>query len=209
MKKIILILSVFILIGSLQSQAQKNDQLVVEFNYNISLPMGQFKDFISETGTRGFEFEMKYMLNDKMAVGGNLAWYGFTEEFPRSTYYFEGGALTAQVWNYLTVFPIRAVFTYHFLPDGDVNPYVGLLTGAYFVDRDSDIGYYSIREKTWHFGLTPKLGCYFPMKSQTTEWGFNFNIKYNYILYDQTGLNNKEWNNIMYLDFSAGILVIF
>lgn len=208
MKKIIIILSIFILLGSYDSYSQKKGQMVMEFNYDLSSPIGQFKDFISNLGYRGFEFEMKYMLNDHIAVGGNLTWYGFNEEFPRGTYYFDGGALTAQVWNYTTVFPIRAVFTYYFLPEGDINPYAGLMTGAYFVDKETDIGYHNIRDKSWHFGLTPKVGCYFPMGG-FTEWGFNVNVKYNYIFYNKTGLDNKSWDNIMFFDYSLGIMVFF
>jgi outer membrane protein len=208
MKKTLIILSVLILVASYNSHAQKDDQLIMEFDYNVSLPMGQFKDFISKTGTRGFEFEMKYMLNDHIALGGNLTWYGFTEDFDRDTYYFDGGAITTQIWNYLTVFPIRAVFTYYFLPDGDVNPYVGIMSGAYYVDKESDVGSHNYQDKSWHFGLTPKVGCYFPMGGQT-EWGFNFNIKYDYILYNKTTLRNEEWNSLTFFDFSLGVMVFF
>lgn len=208
MKKIIALLLLAFMAGPLNSLAQHDNELVVELNYNISLPVGQLKDFISKTGTRGFEFEMKYMLNDNIAVGGNLSWYGFTEEFPRTTYYFDGGALTAQVWNYMTVFPFRAVFNYYFLPEADVNPYIGILTGAYYVDRESDIGYFNVEDKSWHFGITPKLGCYFPFHGKT-EWGVNFNAKYNYITYNKTGLANTQWNNLMFFDFSVGVMVLF
>ena len=67
---------------------------------------------------------------------------------------------------------------------------------------------HNIQDKSWHFGLTPKVGCYFPMGGQT-EWGLNFNAKYNYILYNKTGLNNKEWNNLMFFDISLGVMVFF
>jgi len=117
---------------------------LINFNYIMGFPVGDFKDFINKSSFRGFNFEYRHFLNDNMSVGGYIGWNGFYEETGRSTYTFDNGAITGVLYKYLYVLPIYANLHYYPFPGDPVQPFAGLAFGAIYLNKESQMGILSI-----------------------------------------------------------------
>ncbi len=168
--------------------------------YNASFPVGEFSDFISEPGYRGWHFELKGVINDNLAIGGSVGWYAFYEEFDRDTYLFDGGSLTSSIFNYYYSVPLRVVAHYYFLPDAFIQPFAGLSIGTSYNEKRREIGFYVFEEKKWNFGLTPEVGAIIPF-GDMAEWGAQIKGRFNYLTY-----NDNEQDNTMFIDISIGLV---
>lgn len=168
--------------------------------YNASFPLGEFSDFISKPGYRGWSFELKGVINDNLAIGGSVGWYAFYEDFERDTYLFDGGSLTSSVFNYYYSVPLRVVAHYYFLPDAFIQPFAGLSIGTNYNEKRREIGFYLFEEKKWNFGLTPEAGVIIPF-GDMAEWGAQIKGRFNYLTY-----NDYEQDNTMFFDISIGLV---
>lgn len=74
-------------------------------NYGISVPLGDTKDFISNTSFRGFSFEFGRFFTEEISVGFMIAWSVFNESFPRDTYELEDLTMTGNLYRYINAFP--------------------------------------------------------------------------------------------------------
>jgi len=170
------------------------------FNYNLSFPMGDFNDFISSIGYRGWNFELYGVINDNLAVGGSVGWYAFNEKFDRSTYYFDNGALTSEVYNYFYSIPLKVVAHYYFAPDAFVQPFAGLGLGTTYSEKRREIGFYYVDSKLWNFIVSPEVGVIVPF-GDMSEWGARILGRYNFITF-----KDQEVNNIMFFDLQIGLI---
>jgi outer membrane protein len=220
MKKILAVLLVFLIGASAVTKAQDmaiDPDLSIEpsapqalsntflnrglfsIEYNVSFPVGDFNDFISTIGYRGWHFELKGVLNDNVAVGGSLGWYAFYEKLPRSTYNFDGGAITTTIFNYYYSVPLQAVAHYYLMPDAFVQPFVGIGLGATYSEKRREIGFYVVEEKVWDFGVTPEVGAIIPF-GLGAEWGAIIKGRYNLTTY-----KDNDVNNLMFFDLTVGL----
>ena len=62
--------------------------------------------------------------------------------------------------------------------NGAVRAYAGLGIGTVYVDTRSDIGFFTIQDKTWRFGVQPEVGVFIPFG--LTGTGVNLSAKYRY-----------------------------
>jgi outer membrane protein len=168
--------------------------------YNLSFPVGDLSDFISTIGYRGWNFELKGVINDNLAVGGSFGWYGFQESFDRDTYFFDAGSLTTSIYNYYYTIPLRVVAHYYFLPDSKVQPFAGLSIGTNYSEKRSEIGFLVIEDKAWDFGLTPEIGAIIPF-GEMSMWGAQIKGRYNFLTY-----KDRDIDNIMFIDVSIGLV---
>lgn len=168
--------------------------------YNLSFPMGDLSDFISKMGYRGWNFELKGVVNDNLSVGGSFGWYGFSETFDRDTYFFEGGSLTTSIFNYYYSIPLRAVAHYYFLPDAFIQPFAGVSIGTNYSEKRREVGFLVIEEKAWDFGITPEVGAIIPF-GEMAMWGAQIKARYNFLTY-----KDRDIDNIMFFDVSFGLV---
>lgn len=224
MKKLIIIVLIFTGMGSLMAQDIELPETITgnglmleprepaatgntfllrglfSIEYNASFPIGGFSDFISEIGYRGWNFELKGVINDNLAVGGSVGWYAFYEEYGRSTYNFENGSLTSSIFNYYYTIPLRAVAHYYFLPDAFVQPFAGLSIGTNYSEKRREVGFLVLEEKKWNFGVTPEVGVIIPF-GDLAEWGAQIKGRYNFVTF-----NDVEIDNVMFFDISVGLI---
>lgn len=171
---------------------------LLSINYNLSLPMADFKDFISPMGYRGWNIELRVFALEKLAVGGGVGWYGFFEKRERDTYIFENGALTSTIFTYLYSVPLTAKVEYFISPASYVQPYIALNVGTHYNNRRMEVGYYLIEDNTWNFSMAPEAGIIIPFGSNA-DWGFNVKARYNFQIY-----NRERMDNLMWLDIGFG-----
>ena len=174
---------------------------LINFNYIMGFPVGDFKDFINKSSFRGFNFEYRHFLNDNMSVGGYIGWNGFYEETGRSTYTFDNGAITGVLYKYLYVLPIYANLHYYPFPGDPVQPFAGLAFGAIYLNKESQMGILSIYKDSWHFGLAPEIGFYVPF-GQHSNSGVITSGRFNHTFY-----NNGKMKNLQYFQWTVGLSV--
>lgn len=219
---IILLASLGLIIGTVQAQDQAipNDGLPTEpyltganmsgasdylhrtlfsFNYSLSFPMTDFKEYISNMGYRGWDVELRTFVLEKIAIGAQAGWYAFYEKRERETYEFDEGAITSSVFTYLYSVPLRAKVEFFIAPSSYIQPFIGLYVGTNYNDRITEVGFYSFEEKSWNFSLAPELGVIIPFRSNA-PWGLNLKAKYNYQVYNQDDFQGLEW-----LDVTIGL----
>ncbi|MFH1004608.1 MAG: outer membrane beta-barrel protein [Bacteroidota bacterium] len=120
----------------------------------LQLPLFRFSSY----ATAGFSFggTAKYMLNDKMAVGGNIFYSSFSENRWESYY---------GIYKY-SVIPITGMFQYYFA-DNDIRFYCGGDFGLYILQRE------------WRYYGNPLYGSN-PYSDSSTELGMaaTFGMEY-------------------------------
>jgi outer membrane protein W len=193
----------YIILGISLIVTLNNAAQVVDYystvNYAVTLPMGDTRDFISNTSFRGFSFEFGRFFTEEISVGFLFAWSVFHENFPRDTYELEDLTLTGKLYRYINAFPLMAVGRYHFTPESRFRPYLGLASGAYVINRVSDIGVHRFENKNWHFGLAPEAGLIIGVGAEAY---INMAARYNHAF-------PSEGDAHSWLSLQAGITFIY
>ena len=177
MKKAIILLAVAALSGS-AALAQN----VWTVNYEIGIPLGSMSDYVSKASFRGFSVNGNTYISDNITVGGTMHWSAYYEKYPRNTYELADGAITSTVWAKAYIMPLLANIRYNFLPEGTIRPYVGLGTGAYYIQQETQIGLYVDNRNNWRWGLTPEVGLYYPFG--LSDFGLHARVGYNHVFYN-------------------------
>jgi outer membrane protein W len=168
-------------------------------NYAISVPLGDTRDFISNTSFRGFSFEFGRFFTKEISLGFLFAWSVYHESFPRDTYELENLTLTGNLYRYINAFPLMAVGRYYFIPEARVRPYLGLASGTYVINKVTDLGVHRFEHKNWHFGMAPEAGLIIGIG---TEAHMNMSARYNHAF--ESGGDTHSW-----LSVQAGISFIY
>lgn len=176
LKKVYLLLLVnCIALFTFVGQALATDSLIW-LTYNMAIPMGDLEEFTADTSFRGWSFEYRNLVRDRLSLGISFAWQGFSE---REDGTFTEGTLTAtgtQI-RYMNSYPIMA--TGH-MYTGDVDRfrvYGGLGAGTFYMQERFDFGIHSFYSSHWHFGLVPEVGLMIPVGWRSSIVG---NVRYNY-----------------------------
>ena len=169
------------------------------FNYNLSFPLADLQDYISDLGPVGFDAELKVFITDNLAIGGKIGVISFYQKYPKDTYYFENGALTTTIFNYYYTIPMQALADWFFNPKGFIQPYAGLGIGVNYNERRTEIGFYALEDNSWNFSVSPEAGVIVPF-GKYSAWGFSAKARYNYQVY-----NRDRFNGMQYLDLSFGL----
>src|SRR5690349_17425640 len=99
-------------------------QTLYGFNWEVSAPIGDFKDFISDWSLRGFSAEARYMMTDKLSLGTAFSWNRWSETEPNGIINVQNGNVTGPVYRYADEFGIKFLVHYY-LGRGPLQPYVG------------------------------------------------------------------------------------
>ncbi len=179
------IAALLILLGTSSVFAQHSG--IWHFQYDMGIPMGNTKDFVSKFSARGFALEGQGYVTDNISIGGRFAWDVFYEDkgwtLEHVNYNLDGENKTgSDIYSYqkhyLNTMPLMA--TVHYTLNSDkVIPYFGLGVGTYYIEQRNQLGIYIFQQNKWHFGLSPEVGVTIPL-GQTSNWGLNVNFRYNW-----------------------------
>ncbi len=196
MKKIFI--SAFLIVGfAITSNAQNS---YWTFSWPISMGIGTTNDFIAETSFRGISITGESFLTDNISVGGEWSWEVFDEikrDLPPREITSDGasGHISGVEYRYINTIPIFVNSHFFIGENGAIRPFAGLGIGTVYVDQRTDIGFYSIQDKTWRFGVQPEVGVFIPFG--LTGTGVSLKAKYRYA--------TKTSDNIAINMFSFGI----
>jgi outer membrane protein len=127
--------------------------------YEISMPMGDLRDFSNKPSFRGFEFGTLWPVFRSLYVGGVFDYHVFSEELGKTTYQIDSGALTANLYRYSRFWSFAGIARYVFLkPDSVFRPFVGVRMGMTFLVNATLVSDLSLYDAPVGFALSPEAG---------------------------------------------------
>lgn len=202
MKKLLLIAIVLFGMGPLL-KAQK-----LNLNYQISVPLGDLKDFTNETSFRGMDLEYHKFVTDRFSLGAAIGWNVFYQDKNHATgdFSFKGNkniyTMTGNQYRYVNTVPLTAIGRY-FLTDGTsaVQPFLGLGAGARWTEKRLELGQYTSTLSRWQFTFAPEIGMMVPFNDQVA---LNVGARYNYA----TRASHGRIPEFQSFTFSIGLILM-
>jgi hypothetical protein len=173
-----------------------------EIEWNISVPTGDFENFINESSIRGLEFGGTYHFETNVTLGGSVGYGAFFKKTGRITVDYNNNTITAIHFRDLYSYSFLAEAGYAYQSDFFMTPYARLGIGAYYTELVTQIGLLYWKDESWNFGLRPEIGALIQVPN--TGIGFIVNAKYN------AAINyTQNLDNLNYLTFGAGFIFGF
>jgi hypothetical protein len=197
---IITVLSFFVNYAS----AQAENKLKMKLNYNVGMPIGDFKDnYISNPSYNGGSGEIFYSINPKFGVGLNVGYQSYYQKYPRQTYKTgENETISAVLSNTVEIMPvlINGTFTPLAATGSKVQPYLSAGAGLNLVNYRQYYGEFSDGSASTSFGAQAGAGILVPFGKQKTS-SFQLGTTYNYTPY-----NTNQLKSLNSVGFNAGIV---
>jgi len=202
MKKLLLIAIVLFGMGPLLKAQMLN------LNYQISVPLGDLKDFTNETSFRGMDLEYHKFVTDRFSLGAAIGWNVFYQDKNHATgdFSFKGNkniyTMTGNQYRYVNTVPLTAIGRY-FLTDGTsaVQPFLGLGAGARWTEKRLELGQYTSTISRWQFTFAPEIGMMVPFNDQVA---LNVGARYNYA----TRASHGRIPEFQSFTFSIGLILM-
>lgn len=157
---------------------------MLNLNYQISVPLGDIKDFTDKGSFRGADLEYHQFLGDYFSIGGAIGWNVFYHNLDHHTndFRFQGNnniyTITGNQYRYINTVPLMAIGRYYFTDNTtSVRPFVGLGIGTRWTEKRLEVGQYSSTISRWQFSFAPEVGMYVPLSDQIA---LNFGARYSY-----------------------------
>jgi hypothetical protein len=173
-----------------------------ELQWNISVPTGEFEDFINESSVRGLEFGGTYHFETNVTLGGVAGYGAFFKKTGRMTIDYNNNTVTAIHFRDLYSYYFMAEAGYAYQSDFFITPYARIGIGAYYTELATQIGLLYWQDESWNFGLRPEVGAL--LEIPYSGVGFIVNAKYN------TAINyTNNFDNLNYITFGVGFIFGF
>lgn len=173
-----------------------------EIQWNISIPVSDFENYINESSIRGLEFGGTYHFETNVTLGGAIGYGAFFKKTDRITVDYENNTVTAIHFRDLYSYYFMAEGGYAYQSDFFITPYARIGIGAYYTEQVTQIGILYWREESWNFGMRPEIGAL--LQVPNSGIGFIVNAKYN------TVFNyGNDLENLNYFTFGLGIIFGF
>jgi outer membrane protein len=195
MKKAIYIICLFALtFNTKDTKAQLNDSYF-NFYYSMGLGTGELNDFISKYSWRGVGMEYKTEVTDNILAGFGVDWNVFYEDMPYGTFTQDNVSVSGKQFRYLNTYPMTAKLHYYRDSDNGVRFIAGTGIGTSYMERDIDMGQYSINNNTWQFLVVPEIAATYDIDASRS---LLLSLKYNY------NFKNDQLPSMSYLSFNIG-----
>ena len=168
------------------------NQLQVNLGYNVNIPTGSFKDFVSHPAYKGFNAGLAYPVNDQLSLGLSLGYNDYYQKYPRQTYDDgKGTTVSAVVSNSVQQIPLLLTANYTLVKKGFIRPYVGAGAGVNFVTFDQYLGEFDDPHSAAKWALKGEAGFYIPLSSYSST-AIKIGGSYNYMPYNSDGVKNLD-----------------
>jgi hypothetical protein len=165
--------------------------------YEISLPVADLRDFLSEPSYRGFEMGALWPVYRSLYIGPVFNYHLFYQHKGTTTYLLDSGALTADLYRYAKTWTMGAAARYVFLrPDSIGRPFVGLRMGLTFATMATLVSDLSLYDNPVGFALAPEAGV---MLRVAEFVRFVAAVRYDY-----STAGTGDWDNISYMAYHLG-----
>lgn len=165
--------------------------------YQVGVPRGYTKEYIDRTSWRGFSVGYRWIPDETVTFGIDLAWQGYDKQNDYNTYEVGTASISGVQYRYQNTFQISGQAEYVFNRGGDIRPYAGLGLGGLYIRRLTSFGLFEVEQNPWQFMLRPGVGCSFYMSNGTA-----FLIGLDYM----EGFKNAELDSQSNLAITVGFL---
>ena len=179
-----------LLITATATQAQ--EKLRMKIGYDISTPVGSFKDQVSATSFRGLNAELMYPLSNRLQAGMGVLYNDYYQKFPRQVYDTKDGAISAVVSNSVQTVPVLAKVNYNLARQGLIKPYAGLGAGLNLITYKQYLGEFPDSKTSLKPAVSGDAGVNVAL-GKTKTAGLNLGANFNYMPFnynDISTLNN-------------------
>lgn len=210
MKKIILLLAIIVScmeFANAQSYSYNgNMRQIYSLNYQMNVPTGASKDFISKGSFEGVNFNWAYFVTDNIAVGMDLSYNNYHQKIGKQIYRpTENMAINAAQYRYTQAFPLKAQVKYFFSQNRFIKGYAGLGLGALSAGQHIVVQDLDSWDNNWGFLVAPEIGVLIPFGFDS-PFGANLTAGYNFST-NKASLGNVSSDNRQSFYFNVGMYV--
>jgi len=130
-------------------------------SYDARVPLGSFRDFVSDPGWQGFQGSLDYFPIDAVSVGVAVQYELFRQDFPTQTMQIPNGAITSEVFRHAAVWSIFPVARAYLLPRAVVRPYLALGVGPVDVIHNAQASDVVVSNDRWALMVQPSAGVFY------------------------------------------------
>jgi hypothetical protein len=130
------------------------------FSVSLNVLKPLYTDFVDQTGN-GFRIQYTRFKNASWGWGLDVSYTTPTGYVPRQTYYYPGGAITTDVYNYMYYLTASASVQYFYKPSWRFTPYALLAAGAAYTEYTLFYNVYRESEDKVSPVLRPEAGLLF------------------------------------------------
>jgi len=193
MKKLFFLLIVSLCMHGLFAQRHG----VFILSYPIGFPMGDLKDYISNTSFRGINLEFGKEVKPNLIAEIETGWNVFYQEQPQDVYTEGTASISGKQFRYTNSVPIIAGAKWVLKSKNNLIPYAGLGLGTMYSDRSTDFGLYRISTDAWQFCIRPELGITFKSRNGPSAM---LGVKY------YSSFNSSELDGQSFLTINIGVV---
>lgn len=181
-------LTIFFVVLYSIAQAQKGETKF-NINYNVALPVNDFKNLVSSTSFRGFNASVLHGFTDNVSIGVASGFQDFYQKNARQLYHFSDGTdVSAVVTNTIQTIPLLADVKYNFSPGGTIQPYVAAGAGGNLITYNQLFGEFGNEQTKLRFAARPEAGLFVPLGNKVS--GFEIGVSYNIMPFKQGDIKN-------------------
>lgn len=167
--------------------------------YDLAVPAGNTKDYISTSSARGGTMEIAHYLSDEISLGLRIGLQTFYEVRDKDLYTEDNISIYGKQERYINSFPVMVAANYQLTTGRLTIPYAGIALGAYYFEMRTDMGLYNIsNDNTWSVGFQPVAGLLIGISDNLR---LNISTKYNHIF------KNPSIDTQGYYSFSIGFML--
>jgi hypothetical protein len=161
------------------------------------------KDFIDGTNV-GVKLGYVRFINEHLAGGVEGSYTTFNQYVPRKTYYYDGGAITTDLFNYHYYFTIGAKGMYIFSPGKRLMPYSSLGLGVAFSEYKVFYNVYQEQDSKTAVYLRPESGVMYRF-TEYGSLGVKAGLSFDYAFTESEYFEVKNFSGV---SFQIGILLL-
>jgi outer membrane protein len=183
-----------------------NMKQIYSINYQMNVPTGASKDFISKGSFEGVNFNWAYFVTDNVAVGMDLSYNNYHQKIGKQIYRpNENMAINAAQYRYTQAFPLKAQVKYFFSQNRFLKGYAGLGIGALSAGQHIVVQDLDSWDNNWGFLVAPEIGVLIPFGADS-PFGANLTAGYNFST-NNASLGNVSSDNRQSFYFNVGMYV--
>ena len=172
--------------------AHAQHELQFNLDYNVNIPTGSFRDFVTHPAYKGFTAGLAYPVNDQLSVGLSFGYNDYYQKYPRDVYNDgHGSDISAVLSNSIQQLPLLVTANYALIKEGIVRPYVGAGAGLNFVSFDQYLGEFDDPHSMTRFAMRGEAGILISLSNYSST-ALKIGGSYNYSPFNMYGVKNLD-----------------
>lgn len=172
--------------------AHAQNELQLNIDYNVNIPTGAFRNFVTHPAYKGFTAGLAYPINDQLSVGLSFGYNDYYQKYPRDVYNDgHGSDISAVLSNSIQQLPLLVTANYALIKEGIVRPYVGVGAGLNFVSFDQYLGEFDDPHSMTRFAMKGEAGILISLSNYSST-ALKIGGSYNYSPFNTYGVSNLD-----------------